>query len=128
MIVRSGGLIIDINRGDVLVNTGGSQNYVVTHSSNLYVDSWQTKTLNGIYAACIDYYKPIPDSSEVLDVAPPLDKWNGINAAGSMIKLLRFVDSLDLFCDMYEGVSISNNFSKSIFKLLSIFFLQTLLR
>ncbi len=102
-IVGSVGLIVDIDEGDVLINTGGSQNYVVIHSSNLYVDPGQTKTLHGIYAACIDYYKPIPDSSEVLDVAPPLDKWNGITAAKTMMKLLRLVDSLDLYCDMYDA-------------------------
>ena len=102
-IVASSGLIIYLDEGDVFVNTGRSQNFVVTHSSNLYVDPGQTKTLNGIYAACIDYYKSIPDSSEVLDVAPSLGKWNGINAAEPMMKLLRLVDSLNFFCDMYNG-------------------------
>jgi Secretion system C-terminal sorting domain len=103
-IVNSAGLIIDIDGGDVLVNTGGSQNFVITHSSNLYVGPGQTKTLHGVYAACIDYYKPIPDSTEILDVVPPLDKWNGIIAADALSKLLRLIDSLDYYCNMYDGI------------------------
>ncbi|MGA9291675.1 MAG: hypothetical protein WBV81_03740, partial [Ignavibacteriaceae bacterium] len=53
-IAGQAGLIIDINPGDIFINKDNEkQNLVVIKSGNLFVNPGETKTLNGIYAACI---------------------------------------------------------------------------
>jgi hypothetical protein len=102
-LAAQAGLIIDINPGDILVNTGDyQQNFVVTHSGNLFLNPGESKTLNGIYAACIDHFKGVPDSSVIFDVAPPLNDWNGISAAPYLFKLVKLIDSLGYYCNLID--------------------------
>ncbi len=96
-------LIIDIKPGDMFINTESSQqNLLVIHSGDLVLKPGEKKTLNGIYAACIDHSRSVPDSLQVFDVAPPLDKWNGINAAPYLLKLARLIDSLGYYCNLID--------------------------
>jgi hypothetical protein len=102
-LAAKAGLIIDINPGDILVNTGDyQQNFVVNHSGSLFLNNGDTKTLNGIYAACIDHFKFAPESAVVFAVAPPLDKWNGINSAQPLLKLVKYIDSLGYYCNFFD--------------------------
>lgn len=102
-LAAQAGLIIDINSGDVLINTGDyEQNFVVTHSGNLFLHPGESRTLNGIYAACIDDSKGIPDSAIAFAVAPSLDKWNGINAALPLLRLVKYIDSLGYYCNYFD--------------------------
>ena len=98
------GLIINIKAGDILVNTAGNsqQNLSVSHSDDLYLDPCETKTLNGIYAACIDHYRLSPDPAIAFAVTPPLESWNGINAVQPYLRLIQYIDSLGLYCNYYD--------------------------
>lgn len=97
------GLIIDINPGDILINNNnGEQNLVVIKSGNLFLKPGEIKTLNGIYAACIDHFNLVPSTLAPISVAPPLNKWNGIKAAGPLLQLVRYVDSLGYYCNIYD--------------------------
>ena len=97
------GLIINIKPGDILVNTGNSQqNLSVTHSDDLFLNPGENKTLNGIYAACIDHYRLPPDPEIAFAVTPPLERWNGINAAQPFLRLIHYIDSLGLYCNYYD--------------------------
>ena len=99
-LASNAGLIINIKPGDILVNIDNSQqNFVVSHSEDLFLKPGEIKTLNGIYAACIDESKSSPQSSAVFSVAPSLDKWNGINSAQSLLKVVQYIDSLVYYCD-----------------------------
>jgi hypothetical protein len=98
-IAANPGLLVTIPQGLVFANRNGDeQNLIVVHKDDVYAAPGQTRTLNGIYAACIDHFKGIPSESGVFDVAPPVDQWNGIQAAGYMAQLLHYVDSVGLYC------------------------------
>ncbi len=95
------GLLVSIPAGTPLVNrANGAQDLVVTHSDYVYAGPGGQRTLNGVYAACIDLDLGIPSSGGVFDVAPPLNQWTGIRAAGYLANLLHYVDSAGLFCDL----------------------------
>ncbi len=97
------GLIINSKPGDILVNTGDyQQNFVVSHLGDLFLKPGEIKTLNGIYAACIDHFRLAPDSAVAFAVAPSLNKWNGIKAAQSLLKLVQYIDSLGYYCNLFD--------------------------
>ena len=104
-LAAQAGLIINIKAGDILADAKTfRQNLVVLHTGDLFLSPGQIKTLNGIYSACIDNAKIPPGESEVLDVAPSLDKWNGIPAAGHLLKLVKHIDSAQYHCgDFYDA-------------------------
>ena len=105
-LAKKAGLIINIKPGDMLVDKNNyQQNLVVNHSGDLFLKPGETKTLNGIYAACIDHFKEIPDTGRVFAVAPSLEKWNGINAAPTLLKLVRYIDSVGYFCNIFDDYS-----------------------
>ena len=105
-LAEKAGLIINIKPGDMLVDKNNyQQNLVVNHSGDLFLKPGETKTLNGIYAACIDHFKEIPDTGRVFAVAPSLEKWNGINAAPTLLKLVRYIDSVGYFCNIFDDYS-----------------------
>ena len=102
-IAAQAGLIIDINPGDIFINKDNSkQNLVVIKSGNLFVKPGETKTLNGIYAACIDHYRLDPDFFAPFIAAPPLNTWNGIKAATPLFKLVQYIDSLGYYCNWFD--------------------------
>ncbi|MGA9294536.1 MAG: T9SS type A sorting domain-containing protein [Ignavibacteriaceae bacterium] len=97
------GLIIDINPGDIFINKDNEkQNLVVIKSGNLFIKPGETKTLNGIYAACVDHYRLSPYFFAPFIAAPPLKTWNGIKAAGSLLKLVKYIDSLGYYCNFFD--------------------------
>ena len=105
-LAKQAGLIINIKPGDVLVDTRVvQQNLIVNHSNDLILKPGETKTLNGIYAACVDHFKEIPDTGRFFAVAPSLDKWNGINAAPALLKFVRYIDSIGYYCNYLDGYS-----------------------
>ena len=69
---------------------------------DLFLNPGDTKTLNGIYAACIDHFKLAPDSAVAFAVAPSLDKWNGINSAQPLLKVVKYIDSLGYYCNYFD--------------------------
>jgi hypothetical protein len=102
-LAEQAGLIINIKPGDMLVNTENyEQNLVINRSGDLFLKPGAKQTLNGIYAACVDHYRLAPDSARVFAVAPPLEKWNGINAAQALLKVVRYIDSLGYYCNLYD--------------------------
>jgi hypothetical protein len=103
LLASQAGLIINITAGDILLNPFISeQNLVVTHSEDLFLKPGEEKTLNGIYAACIDFHRGIPDSADLFHIAPSLDKWEGIPSAKDLLKLIKYVDSISYFCESYH--------------------------
>ena len=101
LIAANPGLLVSVPDGTVLVNRdNGEQNLIVTRRDDVFAGPGQTRTLNGIYAACIDHFKGIPSARGVFDVTLPVSQWTGIQAAGYMAKLIHYVDSLTLYCHM----------------------------
>ena len=100
LIGANPGLLVSVPDGTVLTNRDGSdQNIVVTHGDEVYAGPGQSRTLEGIYGACIDHSKGIPATGGVFDVAPPLSQWTGIQAAAYLAQLLHFADSAGLYCE-----------------------------
>ena len=96
-------LIIDTFAGDILTDPNNEgQNLMITHSNDLVLKPGEIKTLNGLYTACIDHYKLPPDSNIVLNIVPPLAGWNGIPAAQYLLKLAKYMDSLNYYCGNYS--------------------------
>jgi hypothetical protein len=98
-LAAQAGLIININAGDVLASlVDGRQNLLVIHSGDLVLLQGEIKTLNGIYAACLDLHRSPPNLVAIFNVAPSLEKWNGISAAGDLLKLIKHIDSIRYYC------------------------------
>ncbi len=98
-LAAQAGLIIKINAGDILTSSDDLyQNLIIGHSSDFILRPGEIKTLRGIYSACIDKHKIQPDSAMVFNVAPSLEKWNGIPETQYLLKLIRDVDSTLNYC------------------------------
>ena len=98
------GLIIEIDAGDILANPSDRrQNLIVTHTGDLFLNPGEIRTLNGIYAACINQHRTQPNLASILNVAPPLDKWNGIFAAQDLLKLVQYIDSINYHCGQFQS-------------------------
>jgi hypothetical protein len=88
------GLLVRIPDGSVLSNRNSSrQSLVVTHAEDLFMYRGEKRTLNGLYGACIDHGKGIPDSTGLFDVIPPLGSWRGIAAAPFLSQFVHVMDS-----------------------------------
>ena len=99
LITANPGLLVRIPSGAVLVNKNtDDQNIVVTHSEDLFVKAGEKRTLNGIYGACIDGHKAVPEWGGLFDVIPSLESWKGIAAAGYLSQLIHFMDSAGVYC------------------------------
>ncbi len=93
------GLIININEGNIFTDSHVfRQSLVVIHRGDLFLNPGEKKTLDGIYTACIDNAKIPPSEDAVLDIAPSLDKWNGVPSAEYLLKLVRHIDSIQYYC------------------------------
>jgi hypothetical protein len=104
-IASQAGLVIDVRPGDILVNKNGSnQNITITRSERFFVKRGESKTLAGLYGACIDAHDGIPSSYDEFDVAPNLIHWSDFESARYLLKLLNYIDSNDLFCpDFFDS-------------------------
>ncbi len=101
LIAAKPGLLVSVLQGTVLTNrSADDQNLIVTHGEQVFAEQGESRTFNGIYAACIDHLKNIPTDHAVFDVSPSVNQWTGIPAAAYMAKLLAFVDSAGLYCVM----------------------------
>ncbi len=95
------GLLVNIPVGTPLVNRAtGEQDLVTTRNDYVFVGPGEERTLNGVYAACIDHNLSIPSIGGVFDVAPPLSQWTGIRAAQDLALFLHYVDSARLYCEL----------------------------
>jgi hypothetical protein len=114
-IASNPGLQVNAQRGTVLNNRSGvQQNLIIVRSDAFFAGRGESRTFNGIYAMCIDHFKNLPMPSSVLDVAPPVSEWMGIQSAAVMDRMVAFVDSAGLFCgdnlDALEAIwRISDN-------------------
>jgi hypothetical protein len=98
-IASKAGLVIDVKPGDILINKDESnQNITITRSERFFVKKGESKTLAGLFGACIDAHDGIPSSYDVFDVAPNLIHWSDFESAQALLKLLNYIDSNDLFC------------------------------
>jgi hypothetical protein len=94
------GMLLTIPNGLILANRKkDQQNLVIVHKDDVYAGPGQIRTLNGIFAACIDHFKDIPADSGVFDVAPPIVEWSGVEAVPYLARLLNYADSAGLYCD-----------------------------
>ncbi len=105
-ITSNPGLLVRTPAKTVLVNKNvDAQNIVVTHSEDLFVKPGEKRTLNGIYGACIDAHKNVPEYSGLFDVIPSLESWKGITAAGYLSQLIHFIDSAGVYCGLNFAAS-----------------------
>lgn len=102
-IAQQAGLIIEIRPGDILVNGQDEQNYVITRSEDVFVPAGESKTLGGLYVACIDLRRSVPSEGTVYDVAPSLSEWRGIAAAGYLQQVVDYIDAQAFFCPFSGG-------------------------
>jgi hypothetical protein len=99
VIAAQAGLEVDVQPGDVLVNKDeSSQNLVATHELDMFVAAGQSKTLEGVYVACIDNHRSSPSYGGGFDVGPSLENWSGIEAASALLQLVKYMDKHELFC------------------------------
>jgi len=107
-IAAQAGLLVRIPDGTPLVSRNNAyQNLVVTHGAEIFVPAGQTRTLNGLYAACIDHGQLPPDAGTIFDVAPPLSSWSGIPGAASLAALAHFIDSSGLYCGDHPAAQLA---------------------
>ncbi len=98
-IAAKAGLLVEVRPGDVLVHKSRLwQSMAISRNEDVFVPAGETKTLEGLYAACIDITSFTPRSGDVFDVAPPLSEWNGIEAAQHALTLLRYLSEEERFC------------------------------
>jgi hypothetical protein len=104
-IASKAGLVIDVKPGDILINKNeGNQNIMITRSERFFVKKGESKTLAGLFGACIDAHDGIPSSYDAFDVAPNLIHWSNFESAQYLLNLVNYIDSNDLFCtDSYDS-------------------------
>jgi hypothetical protein len=101
-IAADPGLIVDVPAGSMLVNRSNhDQSLVVTKSDRVYAGPGETRQLNGIYAACMDYSASIPNAGQIFDVAPHLSQWNGVNGTQQILQILDYVNANDFHCEQF---------------------------
>ncbi|MGH7495616.1 MAG: FlgD immunoglobulin-like domain containing protein [bacterium] len=99
-LVAQAGLVIDVRPGETLVNKKRrEQNFVITRGTGIFVLDGGAIRLDGLYAACIDLDKDIPETGGNFDLGPPLNTWAGIESAPALFNLLRYIDENELFCE-----------------------------
>src|SRR4029077_3697911 len=93
------GIVVDVTPGEILVNKfDPQQNLVTTREAHMYVPKGGSRSIYGLWTACIDASKEAPDLGGGFDLAPPLTQWTGVPAAAAMQKLLDYVNQHGLFC------------------------------
>jgi len=98
-LAAKAGLVVDIPVGTVFCDKSNpAQNLVVTRERHVFVAKGQTRTIFGLWVACIDGHKEAPDFGIGLDLVPPLSQWTGYPAAAAMQKLLDYVNHNRLYC------------------------------
>jgi len=98
-LAAQAGLIIEIRPGTILVNKdGGEQSFVIIRSEDIFVPPGGSKTLGGLYVACIDHDKATPSAGSGFDLAPSLSDWRGIETAQFLQMLVDYIDEQADFC------------------------------
>lgn len=99
-ITSNVGILVEVRPGTIVVNEDNeSQNLIITHNLDLYVAPGEIRVLEGIYGACVDADKFLPEKGNTLHVAPPLDTWANVDAAPILLKLAEYLDKNNLYCD-----------------------------
>lgn len=98
-LAAQAGLVIEVRPGDILVNKDGSeQNFVLIRSEDVFVPTGGSKTLGGLYVACIDGSRSFPSAGVGFDLAPSMSDWRGIEAAQFLQMLVDHVNEQERFC------------------------------
>lgn len=98
-LAAQAGLIIEVRPGTILVNKdGGDQNFVIIRSEDIFVPPGGTKTLGGLYVACVDGGRGFPSEGIGFDLAPSMSDWRGIEAAHFLQMVVDHVDEQERFC------------------------------
>ncbi len=98
-LAAQAGLLVEVRPGDVLVHKfGNKQSMAISRNEDIFVSAGETKTLEGLYAACIDRAAGIPSPGEVFDLAPPLSEWKGLEATEFVSTLLRYINDEERYC------------------------------
>ncbi|MFQ5640266.1 MAG: T9SS type A sorting domain-containing protein [bacterium] len=98
-LAAQAGLIIEIRPGSIFVNKDvGDQNFVIIRSEDIFIPAGGSKTLGGLYVACVDGARGIPTEGTGFDLGPSLSDWRGIEAAQFLLKLVKHVDEQERFC------------------------------
>ncbi|MBN2029142.1 chitobiase/beta-hexosaminidase C-terminal domain-containing protein [bacterium] len=108
-IATQAGILIEVVPGSILANKNGNdQNFTTTRSVDLFVPAGETKTIQGLYVACIDSDDGIPLTGQQFDLAPSLQDWSGVESASLLSKLLQYIDEQEIFCssDYYSQLAI----------------------
>lgn len=109
------GVIVRIPAGSTFLNENWlRQNMMSTRNEYMFTANGETRQLNGIYASCIDGLKLAPRSVNHFDLGPHISKWNGIESARVMEKLVNHINKKDLLCEgsisVYAIWRVSDNF------------------
>jgi hypothetical protein len=91
-LLNSGGqgCVVKIRRGDVLVNRDeGEQDMGVTRDQDVYVPPGGEASLGGVYAACLEHEKGIPDFERGFDVTDNLADAAGRPSLAALLAVLQ---------------------------------------
>jgi hypothetical protein len=98
-IAAQAGLFTRVHPGEILVSRSILvQNILVTHAEDIFVPAGKSRTLNGLFGACVDHDQFPPSPATMFDLAPPLNSWNGVSAAPSLAALARHIDTSGIYC------------------------------
>lgn len=99
-IAAQAGLIVDIPAGSVLTNKDpDAQHLVTTRATKMFIPNGQTRTINGLWTACLASGSVAPMFGARFDLAPALSEWTGSPAALAMQRLIDHIDRKGLFCE-----------------------------
>jgi hypothetical protein len=91
-LLNSGGqgCVVKIRRGDVLVNRDeGEQDMGVTRDQDVYVPPGGEASLGGIYAACLEHEKDVPNTERLFDVTDNLASATGRENLAALLAVLQ---------------------------------------
>ena len=92
-------LILQVRRGDVLLNKSSSdQNVVVSRDADILLHAGAEA--GGIWTLCLDWDKGTPKAGQTFDVASPLSDWPNEHAE-LLARLLEQIDGLHVWASQY---------------------------
>jgi len=97
-ITEDPGIIIEVEPGTIIVNKDDSeQNYVMTRGRRIFAPPGGKKTLEGLFASCIDASDDVPSVGAVYDLVPHLSDWSNIESSQYLLTLVEYIDEQELF-------------------------------
>ncbi len=99
-ITKDIGLVVLVRSGEVMIcRNPDYQNFITIRARDIFVEKNNSKTLNGLFVACIDGSEDTPVSGLVYDVAPALDSWTANDGAEKLEKFALYLDDQQLYCE-----------------------------